>query len=482
MPGSPPIAQADMNAPALGLLAGLARIHRTVLVVDSGDRIVWASEALNELTGREWVGQQVDDLFGSPERHLELRRRLRSDGCLANEPIGVLCHDGSEIGATLSAVGVPASCGAGLTLAIVRPDSDALQPIEPGSGGDYYRSILDSCSDALVALDDRGWVTYANPQLVSLMGKSVDSLPGLPVALAFSPRFGFEALADSLRPAREGCGAEIDLAHDGSTLSVAIDYTPLALPDGSNAGTVAFLRDVTEQRRAEADLKHKNDELEHYVHAVSHDLRTPLVSLLGFSRLLVQDYGDILTDTGRHFLERIEQASRTMEALINDLLELSRIGSTPGQFDWVDPLPVLKQLANELKPRLETADIDLTLPASPPLVFAVRTHLYQVFANLIGNAVTHMGAREGAQISVELEETPDAAILSVRDNGEGIGRKDQERVFEIFQTVKPRGGERRGTGIGLAIVKKIAEAHGGRAWLQSEAGGGAVFFVSFPRA
>jgi PAS domain S-box-containing protein len=482
MSGTPPNTHEDMNAPALGLLAALARIHRTVLLVDAEDRIVWSSDALNALTGREWVGERVDCLFGSPERHAELRRHLGREGYLANEPIGVVRHDGSEVGATLSAVGVPPSCGAGLTLAIVRPDSEPLQASEPGGAGDYYRCILDSCSDAVVALDTRGWVTYANPQVGRLLGRPIASLSGLPVALAFSPRFGFEALADSLRPAREGCGAEIDLTRDGQQLSVAISHSPLSLPDGHGAGTVAFLRDVTEQRRAEAELEHKNDELEHYVHAVSHDLRTPLVSLLGFSRLLAQDYGDVLTDTGRHFLERIEQASRTMEALINDLLELSRIGSTPGQRDWIDPLPVLKQLANELKPRLETRDIDLTLPASPPVVYAVRTQLYQVFANLIGNAVLHMGEREGAAVSVGLEETPEAVVVSVRDNGEGIRREDQGRVFEIFHTLKPRGGERRGTGIGLAIVKKIAEAHGGRAWLESEPGEGATFFVSFPRA
>lgn len=480
MPGTPPIAYTDKHAPALGLLAGLARIHRTVLLIDAEDRVVWSSDALNELTGREWIGERVDALFTSPERRDELCRSLRRDGSLANEPISVLCHDGSQLEATLSAVAVPASCGAGLTLLLVRPSSDPPRPIEPGSGGDYFRSILDSCSDAVVALDPRGWVTYANPQLAELLGEPLTALTGLPVALAFSPRFGLEALADSVRPPRMGCGAEIDLRHAGSTLTVAIDATPLSLPDGSNAGVVAFLRDVTEQRRAEAQLEHKNDELEHYVHAVSHDLRTPLVSLLGFSRLLAQDYGDVLTDTGRHFLERIEQASRTMEALINDLLELSRIGSTPGQRDWIDPLPILKQLANELKPRLESSRIDLTLPTSPPLVYGVRTQLYQVFANLIGNAVTHMGDPEGAAIRVMLEQTPDAVTLLVRDNGQGIAREHHERVFEIFQALKPRNGERRGTGIGLAIVKKIAEAHGGRAWVESELGEGAAFFVSFP--
>ena len=122
-----------------------------------------------------------------------------------------------------------------------------------------------------------------------------------------------------------------------------------AIWPGRCAGTVAFLRDITDKRRSEAALALKNQELEHCVHAVSHDLRTPLVSLLGFSRLLAQDYGDVLTDTGRHFLDRIEQASRSMESLINDLLELSRIGAAIGQRDWVDPLPVFKQLANELK-------------------------------------------------------------------------------------------------------------------------------------
>ena len=170
-----------------------------------------------------------------------------------------------------------------------------------------------------------------------------------------------------------------------------------------------------------------------------------------------------------------------MEALINDLLELSRIGQANGRREQVDPLGLLKQLGHEFKPRLEAASIRLSLPDAPPQLSCVRTQLYQVFSNLIGNAIDHMGDADAPLIEVEVSEESDHCVVCVRDNGVGIAARDHERVFEIFQTLGRRSGERRSTGIGLAIVKKVADGHGGRAWVESEPGQGAAFFVSFPR-
>jgi len=371
-----------------------------------------------------------------------------------------------------------------LYLAVVRREEDAVDETSiPVPGMGYFRSILDSASDAVVALDRRGYVTYANPALKQVLGLPSERLLGLPVSLAFSRRGALDGLAEALRPGRDGQGVELEVTRKGGgTRILSVTANPIVLPSGTCGGTVAFLRDVTDQRRSETDLALKNQELEHYVHAVSHDLRTPLVSLLGFSRLLAQDYGDVLTDTGRHFLDRIEQASRSMETLINDLLELSRIGTANGRRDWVDPLPVLKQLANELKPRLEAQGIALTLPASPPLTFCIRTQLYQISSNLIGNAIEHMGECDDARIDVAADGTGDGVRLRVTDNGVGIPPEGQARVFEIFHTGVRRPGARRGTGIGLAIVKKIAEAHGGRVWVESAPGAGASFSVLLPGA
>jgi PAS domain S-box-containing protein len=484
MTENPPVLDTNLELPTVGLLAGLARLHQTVLVVDQSDRVVWISDALRELSGHaSLVGGSARSLFNSRERHDAIRRRVLEQGYLANESIGLVHEDGSEVPVQLSIGPVPQASGSGLFLAVVRREEDEGDVWAPAPDMGYFRSILDSASDAVIALDRLGYVTYANPALEDVLGLPCERLLGLPVSLAFSRRGALDGLAEALRPGRDGQDMELEITRKGGgTRILSVTANPIKLPDGSCGGTVAFFRDVTDQRRSETALALKNQELEHYVHTVSHDLRTPLVSLLGFSRLLAQDYGDVLTDTGRHFLDRIEQASRSMEALINDLLELSRIGTANGQRDWIDPLPVLKQLANELKPQLDAQGCALVLPTSPPLALCVRTQFYQVASNLIGNALEHMGERDAAQIEVALESGVDGVRLRVTDNGAGIPAEEQARVFEIFHTGVRRPGARRGTGIGLAIVKKIAEAHGGRAWVESEPGGGASFCVVLPGA
>jgi signal transduction histidine kinase len=244
---------------------------------------------------------------------------------------------------------------------------------------------------------------------------------------------------------------------------------------------VIFLRDVTDQRGVSAALERLNSELEHCVHSLAHDLRSPLVALLGFSRLLRQDYAGTLDETGRHFIDRIEQAGRTMEELIHDLLEFSRIGQGGERRAMNDPRAVLLQIASELKPRLDAADARLKLPDHPPLVYCDRTRLYQVFSNLLGNALDHMGPCDEPVIDVSVWEEAAGYQIAVRDNGRGIAVSEHARIFEVFQSLGPRSDGRRGSGLGLAIVKKIAETHGGRVWLESEPGMGATFRLLFPR-
>jgi signal transduction histidine kinase len=212
---------------------------------------------------------------------------------------------------------------------------------------------------------------------------------------------------------------------------------------------------------------------------VAHDLRSPLVALLGFSRLLHDDFADRLGEKGLRFLHRIEQAGRTMESLIQHLLEVSRIGQCEPRKAPVDPRDVLQRIASELKPRLELARTRLAWAPEAPLIHCEWTHLYQVLSNLVGNALEHMGPAAEPSIVVEFASEEHAHRVSVRDNGRGIAPEHHERIFEIFQSLGSQ--ERRGTGVGLAIVKKIAETYGGRAWVESRAGEGAAFHVTFPR-
>lgn len=220
-------------------------------------------------------------------------------------------------------------------------------------------------------------------------------------------------------------------------------------------------------------------ELEHCVRALAHDLRSPLVSMLGFARLLRQDYRARLDDTALHFIDRIEEAGLTMEALIDDLLDFSRIGSPSEPPSLVDPLAVLRQIQAEYKPRFEATHTQLDLPDDAPLVFCERTRLYQIFSNLLRNALEHMGECENPRIRVAIDETDGAHRISVSDNGRGVPSEECERIFELFRQGRSRG--RRGSGMGLAIVRKITESQGGRAWVESEAGAGATFFVTLPK-
>ena len=250
---------------------------------------------------------------------------------------------------------------------------------------------------------------------------------------------------------------------------------------GCRVRSSSRLRDASTSQRALAEIQRKNDDLEHCVDTLAHDLRSPLVALLGFSRLLRQDYGARLDDTGLHFVDRIEQAGRTMEMLIHDLLELSRIGQPGERRALIDPRAVLQHLHAELKPRLDAPASSSCCPQHPPLVFCDRTRLYQVFSNLIGNAIEHMGPCPSHASSCDVVEDADCEHITVHDPGHGIAPEHHERIFEVFQSLAPRSDERSGTGIGLAIVKKIAQTHGGRVWVDSRLGHGATFHVTFPR-
>ena len=146
-----------------------------------------------------------------------------------------------------------------------------------------------------------------------------------------------------------------------------------------------------------------------------------------------------------------------------------------------DPYRVLSQLAAELKLRLEEQSAELILPKTPPMIRIESTRLYQIFSNLIGNALSHMGQCETPRITVDVTEHNHQHTIVVVDNGRGVCEQDHERIFEAFQTGDlARRAAPRSSGIGLAIVKKIAETHGGSVRLESEPGAGARFYVTLP--
>ena len=345
-----------------------------------------------------------------------------------------------------------------------------LAPVDD-SHRDRLGETFDAFADPVLCLDASGRVAYANPAALSLLGASAE-IVGEAADRWIEEGPDRDALTTSLGEAEPLCNRDLVLRRcDGEPIAVSISTGAL--------GPSTLL--IARPRGDRAELERAHAELEHCVNALAHDLRSPLVALLGFSRLLRQDYGELLDETGRHFLERIVEAGRTVESLVEELLELSRIGQARERRERVDTRSVLIQLEAELKPRLEAESVELALPADPAPIFCDRTRLYQVFSNLIGNALDHMGPCERRRVTVDVFGEPGHSHVAVRDEGRGIPAEHHDAIFEVFRSFTPRSSDgRRGTGLGLAIVKKVAETCGGRAWVESRPGHGAAFHVTFP--
>jgi PAS domain S-box-containing protein len=331
----------------------------------------------------------------------------------------------------------------------------------------------------VAVLDRAGRLRYANPPCAALFGQPPEAL--------LDHRVGECAqLAEALaRAGGDQAGGvlrghlELQRFGGGAPRWVSWSVSPLRDQGGVGIGAVVFLRDDTDRHRDEQHWSHRQEEFEQTIRAVAHDLRSPLVSVLGFSRRLRDDFGGLLGERGTRYLEHIAQAGRAMETLTRELLDFARIGHGERRGP-VDPREILEQLRGELKPRLDADGVELHLPAEAPLVLCSRTRLYQLFSNLIGNALDHMGPCAEPTIAVEVREEERCHVLVVRDNGRGVDPAHHRRIFEMFHSI-PREGGRAGTGMGLAIVKKIAELHGGRAWVESVPGAGAAFHVALPR-
>jgi PAS domain S-box-containing protein len=254
---------------------------------------------------------------------------------------------------------------------------------------------------------------------------------------------------------------------------------PVRGADGTYYGRVWYFRDITERKQGEKALEAKNRELESFVYSASHDLRAPLVSIEGFSKLLADEYSERLDTEGQDYLGRLRANVSTMNSLLTDLLELSRIGRAEEPRAAVavgevvtEALDSLAQMIHKCGARVRAAD-DL------PTVGYSRTRLLQVFTNLISNAIKFSRQGEVPQVEVGWEMLAEGVRFFVKDNGIGIAQEHRQKAFEIFSRLKQKDVE--GSGIGLAIVKRIVENHGGEVGVDSIPGQGSTFSFTVPR-
>ena len=281
---------------------------------------------------------------------------------------------------------------------------------------------------------------------------------------------------------------------DGSVTWVST--TKEALRDGSGRiiGTFGISRDITGRKKAELDLADKaeelqrsNTELEQFAYVASHDLQEPLRMVASYTQLLGRRYKGRLDTEADEFISYAVEGAMRMQVLINDLLAYSRVGTRGKPFATVDGNEVLKRALGNLKLVIEESGARVTHDSLPEVV-ADGTQLMQLFQNLISNALKFRSLQRPCEVHVSV--SPQRAIqaerprvewlFAVRDNGIGIEEKYFERIFVIFQRLHTRE-QYPGTGIGLAVCKKIIERHGGRIWVESEVEKGSTFYFTLPR-
>ena len=464
------------------------RLDVFVFTIDEESRIA-------SVTGKglQVVGLEEADVLGKPIQRFvppnlvknmdEMRRRLLAEKRLRSVTISIPDARGEERVVEIN-VWLLERQGRPVGALAVARDLTPQARLEEAMRETRLRleRIIESSADGIVTTDREGNVTMFSRGAEEMLGYSAVEVMNKPIAsFLASTEPGVEPLFRSMGAGggRTNSYETVVRARDGREVAVNISASVLRDESGELVGYLGICKDITARRRAEEDLRRKNEELEAYVRTVSHDLRGPLVAVQGFCSLLEETCGAQLPETGRYFLDRVKGNARQMDHLISELLELSTAGQATGACYWVPARSVLQGIAEDLAPLIEGSGARLEIQGPIPQVLADEVRLQQVFANLIGNAAKHMGRREGGTIEVSAEPAERGHVFCVADNGVGIDPGLHERIFEMFYT-RPTNGEGRGFGLGLPIVRKIVEAHGGRVWVESEPECGARFFVHFP--
>jgi PAS domain S-box-containing protein len=359
-----------------------------------------------------------------------------------------------------------------------------------------FQLLVESVRDyAIFLLDPRGIVVSWNEGARRLKGYEAGEIIGQHFSRFYLP----EDLAAG-KPAakievatREGVARDKGwrLRKDGSRFWADVTLTAL-FRDGQLKGFAKVTRDLTEQRQQELALREANTQLEHRVqertveleavnaeleafsYSISHDLRGPLRAIEGFSRVLQDDYAQVLDDQGRHYLDRVRHGSQHMAALIDDLLRLSRITRAELLRVPVDLAAIAREVVEELQRRTPDRAVTLSLTPSAPATGDPRL-LRVVLENLLGNAWKFTGKKTDPHIEFGAQHQEGERRFYVRDNGAGFEMAYADKLFTPFQRLHEED-EFEGTGIGLATVQRVIRRHGGRIWAESEPERGATFW------
>ncbi len=353
-----------------------------------------------------------------------------------------------------------------------------------------YRQTFELATAGIAHVDLSGRFMKVNRRLCEILGYGEQELIGRPVKEISHPED--RNLTDSQRMrVRSGEKPSVRFEKRYIRKSGAIVWVDLSVALACDASGVpqyeiALFDDITERKKAEAalreaheELKRSNAELEQFAYVASHDLQEPLRMVSSYTQLLMRRYGDKLDGDAKDFTAFIVDGATRMKQLIEDLLAYSRVGTRDKNFKPVDAESSLKRALTNLRAAIQDSGATVTQDKLPTIP-CDEVQLAQLFQNLIGNALKFRKPDVAPAVHVGAAEQGAEWEFMVRDNGIGIEPQYFERIFMVFQRLHDKG-EYPGTGIGLAIVKKVVERHGGRIWVQSQPGAGTTFHFTMPK-
>lgn len=363
------------------------------------------------------------------------------------------------------------------------------------------QAIFDSSLDCMVFIDPEGRIAQFNRSAQRTFGYTPNEIIGR----SMDDLFVHGSTDESVVIAHDRSKANIDrysqfgelgsmlgqrteiplVKKDGTRFTAEMAMQPIPMEGAS--GFALFLRDITDRKKAEEarklaaeEVRLKNRDLETLLYVISHDLREPLRAIENFSRIVKDRYTDTIDERGGDFLARIYRAAQRMDRLLDDVLMLSRAQRTVAPDEQVPLAEVVDDVVRQLDMKIEETNAKVNILSGLPVVCVDRRWVTQAVFNLVGNALKYVNPGELPNVEIapyDGESSDGQTGLVVRDRGSGVPDDATDRIFTLFQ--RAVGREIEGTGAGLAIVRQVAERHGGQAWVEPRDGGGSNFYLTF---
>ncbi len=346
-----------------------------------------------------------------------------------------------------------------------------------------FQAIFHAAPIGMALIDSDLRLIMVNPRIVEMSGYSKEAMAGLSFADLTHPedRAREKALYEQLfSEGMEHFSLEKrNIAKDGRVCWVSLHVAAIGNAGHRSELAVAMIQDISEIKKAEAELKRSNRELEQFAYVASHDLQEPLRAIVGFLSLLQNRFGADLDAKGHHYIDRAVKAGQRMQHMIEDLLALSRVNTRGADFAPVDLNTVMEGALDNLQSRIEAQAAAITCAPLPTLAVDAN-QIQSLFQNLLSNALKYNNSQPPT-IAIGCQDQDESYRFFVKDNGIGLDPRFSERIFQVFQRLHTTR-EYSGSGLGLALAKKIVERHGGSIWVASEPSQGSIFYFTLKKA